>query len=171
MTSIADTVVGTLEGRGVSFSIDDGDLIIDAPPKAITDSWANTLRQHKAEILDLVAARDWKPWWDKSLSAVENMAVDDFMRIGDDGPVEDGDWDQGLIDTFPCPTCGHLLAWWDMLGGQHCIRCESPLKSSLLSRKAERLKRRAERQPETPSDPQPEAVPADRLIATGNVSE
>ena len=43
--SIAQTVINTLESRGVTFGVEDGDLVIDAPPGVITTSWANTLKR------------------------------------------------------------------------------------------------------------------------------
>jgi hypothetical protein len=48
-------------------------------------------------------------------------------------------------EITPCPTCNALEAWWDMLGNQHCLRCDPPRRARRLADKAKRLRRRADR--------------------------
>ena len=42
----------------------------------------------------------------------------------------------------PCSTCGSLMAWWDVLGGQHCMVCEAAAlaRSRRLAARATELK-------------------------------
>jgi hypothetical protein len=44
----------------------------------------------------------------------------------------------------PCLACGSLMAWWDILGGQHCMVCDTaPLaRSRRLAARAAELRRR-----------------------------
>ena len=105
----------------------------------VTASWANTLKQHKPAVIELVAARDWKPWWDKSLSAAENMSIEDFMQFSNGDPEAIPDWEHGPVESSPCTSCGFLLSWWDMMGGQHCLRCEPPLTSIRLVKQRDEI--------------------------------
>jgi hypothetical protein len=50
------------------------------------------------------------------------------------------------LPTFPepCPVCGSLELWWDLLGGVHCQRCERPVleRSLRLAEKAAGIRQR-----------------------------
>jgi len=39
------------------------------------------------------------------------------------------DADGWPVDSVPadwtCPRCGGIAAWWDLLGGEHCMSCEA----------------------------------------------
>ena len=44
-------------------------------------------------------------------------------RIGDASQAND--WPGDAVDAGePCPRCGSLDKWWDLWGGEHCVRCE-----------------------------------------------
>lgn len=39
-----------------------------------------------------------------------------------------GGWPADSIDSGePCPRCGSLAKWWDIMGGEHCQQCEGAL--------------------------------------------
>lgn len=49
------------------------------------------------------------------------------------------DWEELSFPGAPCPQCGSIETWWDILGGERCKYCEvAPLKKSfgLLERAA-----------------------------------
>ena len=77
-----------------------------------------------------LAAQDWSQWR--------------YERGRYIGPESDGagDWDR-LPSPRPCAICGFLGRWFDLLGGEHCQRCEAEaLRRALaLADRAERLRR------------------------------
>ena len=85
----------------------------------------------RAEIINLLGERDWKPWWARNLTAAENAAVDEFLEYE---PDVDQAWEDCLVDVKPCEQCGSLLAWWNPYGQQRCLRCDPPLKAIELLR-------------------------------------
>ena len=57
-------------------------------------------------------------------------------------PAGDG-WESAIEPPPPCPTCGSLELWQDILGGWHCQHCDgATLRRSLaLLERAARLRR------------------------------
>ena len=91
-------------------------------------------------------------------------------------PEADRWWSVGDFESLPepgdpCPRCGSLETWWDLLGAEHCGHCEADkLKRALgLADRAARLRRRnPPRQNQAPG-----VAPVARKAAgpTGNTSE
>jgi hypothetical protein len=51
--------------------------------------------------------------------------------------------DDEIIDIpAPCATCGGIVFWWDVTGGQHCERCQPRTTGERLRRLAEWLRDR-----------------------------
>jgi hypothetical protein len=50
-----------------------------------------------------------------------------------------------VVDLQPCPVCGCLLAWWDLMGGRHCEACSPRTAGPRLRELAQRLRERYER--------------------------
>jgi hypothetical protein len=48
-----------------------------------------------------------------------------------------------LPEPKPCPQCGGLDKWWDILGGEHCTECEASkvAKCRRLAERAAELRR------------------------------
>lgn len=42
----------------------------------------------------------------------------------------------------PCPNCGGIVVWWDLLGGTHCEQCEPRTVAQRLRERAEQLRER-----------------------------
>ena len=73
----------------------DGDRLVIRGPRS-ADAVARRLLAHKAVILAAMAADDGSPC----------------------------PWDEATEPGDPCPVCGSLEKWWDILGGEHCQQCE-----------------------------------------------
>ena len=96
------------------------------------------LRQHKAGLIELL--QDGRPQTETARSADDP----------DDAALPDTDmapWDECIEPPDPCPKCGSLMIWWDVLGGQHCMICDKPKhpreKAAELRKLAARLRRSA----------------------------
>ena len=46
-----------------------------------------------------------------------------------------------VVPPPPCQQCGGFMAWWDILGGVHCLDCDPPLRSQRLREQAARIRR------------------------------
>ncbi len=136
--SAAAALVRELEARGATIGIVDGKLAIDAPEGVLTANWVTSLEKYKAEIMEVVGKRDWRPWWSDRLTVAENASVDEFMCYPPDEFVADKDWESGPVGIEPCTACGCLPAWWDGWGNKRCLKCDPPLQAiRLLKRKRE----------------------------------
>jgi hypothetical protein len=53
-------------------------------------------------------------------------------------------WEDAIPTPGPCPKCGNLELWWDMLGRQRCQRCEQAIfeRALRLAEQAKSLWRR-----------------------------
>jgi len=74
------------------------------------------------------------------------------------------DFDSLPLPGDPCPVCGSLETWWDMLGGEHCQQCERATldKAMQWADRATRLREQAQ-----PRKPAPRIAP--RCVAAGEV--
>jgi hypothetical protein len=52
-------------------------------------------------------------------------------------------WDAAEEPGPPCPECGSLEVWWDLLGGRHCQTCDGTKvrRAVGLRERAERIRR------------------------------
>ena len=74
------------------------------------------------------------------------------------------DFDSLPLPGRPCPRCGSLETWWDILGGEHCQQCERATleKSFQLTDRAAMLRKQAQ-----PRKPAPRIAPG--CVAGGMV--
>lgn len=58
-------------------------------------------------------------------------------------------WEECIEPPDPCPRCGSLMFWWDVLGREHCMMCEKPAyppgKAGELRELAKRLRQGGKR--------------------------
>ena len=141
------------DARGIRLlAAGNGRLTIDAPKGGLTPDLLQRVKTRKAELLSILTAEDVKAavCWQVTLDQLEGPAVTspDLMRHlrtaevrweggGDTtDPVEvdrypeealDADgWPSGSFEPpDPC-QCGAIEFWWDLLGHQHCERCDPP---------------------------------------------
>ena len=62
------------------------------------------------------------------------------------------DFDSLPLPGDPCPLCGSLETWWDILGGEHCQQCDRATldKAIQWADRAARLRKQAERRKPAP---------------------
>jgi hypothetical protein len=111
------TILEICRERGIILRVAGEKLVIDGPEKAVTADLLTELRQHKTHLLSLlkngVEQRDAK-------SCEKNTGT-----LNSETP-EIAPSDEPTVPPSPCSRCGGLLAWWDVLGGFHCMTCEIP---------------------------------------------
>lgn len=112
----AQALLHDLTAHGVILSAMDGQLDIDAPGEALTDELLATLRENKAELLELLA---WQS--ETNDSDVENIEMHDSAPMADEA----------------CPDCGgpvlfergkQFLHVWCPSGGYDSWRAMNGLK-------------------------------------------
>ncbi len=112
------TLLSRAAGAGLSVRADGDRLVIRGPKSA--DAVARLLLAHKAEVMEALSFADWV------------FRPDAHGRLGWETPdLDEADrwWARADFDDLPepgepCPKCGSLEAWWDLLGGQHCQHCD-----------------------------------------------
>ena len=110
-------VLATCQQRGIVLHVAGQKLTVDAPEGTLTPDLLTELRQHKAGLIELL--QDGWPETETARSAHDR----------DDAALRDTDmapWDECIEPPDPCPKCGSLMIWWDVLGGQHCMICDKP---------------------------------------------
>lgn len=93
----------------------DGILQVNAPPGVLTDRHRQQLQEHKEELARIVYVDPAPVYPTDDPDSVLNM------EIGPDG------WPVGSIlmgDLDPCPKCGTLELWKNLLGEWRCQRCD-----------------------------------------------
>ena len=144
-----------------------GDRLRYCPRSAVTPHLAALLKAHKAEVLEILLAVErtrqsvmaltvdetWEPvdgqQLDRDASPDWEMRPDAAGRMGwepADLHEEDRTWagDYREIDPpEPCTHCNSLAAWWDVLGGQHCMICDPPTESFRLFELVRKLQAKA----------------------------
>jgi len=63
-------------------------------------------------------------------------------------PLGPDGWPAKTVDPGdPCPDCGSLEVWWDLLGERHCQQCEAEKldRGRRLANRAARLRRTGRR--------------------------
>ena len=104
---------------GIHLFVESGRLRFEAPPGALTPELRSALSLHRDEIIhDL-----------QSLPTA----------CGVDGAPEDCFFDP---PTAPCPECGTLAFWTNVLGEARCQRCSPPTAALRLLERSEAIRRR-----------------------------
>ena len=102
-----------LARRGIRLEAHGGRLRY-SPRSAVTPELMEGMRNHKPELLTLVAYDRWQLY--------ESSAWDDLPE-----PLE------------PHGECSGLNCWWDATGQQHCADCDPPTASRRWLREREKL--------------------------------
>ena len=58
------------------------------------------------------------------------------------GPSALVQWEESIDPPCPCPSCGGLVFWWNVLGDRRCMACNPPTVAIRLLERAERIRRR-----------------------------
>ena len=135
--TMAQAILATCHEKGIVLGIAGEKLTVDAPEGALTPDLLAELRQHKAGLLDILQKGG------SGLAAQQSHGDPDHATapsIATDADIVP--WDECIEPPDPCPACGSLMFWWDVLGGQHCMICEEPKYSA---DKAEELREMAKR--------------------------
>jgi hypothetical protein len=107
-----------IRDAGGAVAVVGGDLRLRVPRGLLSEAERLLLAEHKPEIVRL-------------------LAVEPVVET----PVVEPDLDEEAVDPpAPCQQCGSLMAWWDVLGGVHCMDCEPPVRSERLREQAERIR-------------------------------
>jgi hypothetical protein len=114
----------------------DGDRLRFHPREVVTPDMMARLRVHKTELLTML----------QTPGAATDKFVDWIERPGPDGYVtfeSPAAADMEILDVpAPCPQCGGIVPWWDLLGELHCEHCEPRTKSEAIRRRALELRER-----------------------------
>lgn len=166
----ASEILQDLTARGVTLQAD-GDALRFTPRHALTPELLERLREHKAEILRLLAGGVDDPA-DGSAHGPDlpdpggelELAVDATGRRTWRHPDEPETETAPVPD--PCPSCGGIEQWRDLQGGWHCLRCDPCTAGPRLRKLAMRRPKQPTRPAPTPGArrPQPPVVP-DAIVA------
>ncbi|MCX7429002.1 MAG: hypothetical protein NTW96_25670 [Planctomycetia bacterium] len=52
------------------------------------------------------------------------------------------DWDDAPLPPEPCPNCGSILRWWNVLGDERCIGCDPPTRGLRFLQHVKRIRQR-----------------------------
>ena len=138
MPSAVDILLADLQQQGVHLEAH-GDRLRYCPRSALTPELVERLKAHKVELLAALRAGGVPG------ASIALPGVSPFSRW-----VQRSDWRdrmgweaQGLPDEVawwrrcdfedlpepgnPCPKCGSLEYWTDLLGGRHCQHCDGDL--------------------------------------------
>ena len=134
-----DGLILLIEARAAGLIVlADGDRLVIRGPKS-ADAVARRLLAHKAMVLAALTFADWV------------LRPDCHGRMGweaPDLPEADRWWAHCMFDDLPlpgppCPKCGSVEEWTDLLGGRHCQQCDGDLlrRSLDLAERAGRLRK------------------------------
>ena len=128
--------------RGIVLGIAGEKLTVDAPQGAIEPNLLAQFRQHKVSLLDML--HKGQPGTGTApLPADPNDAIPPKMGMAH--------WEECVEPPDPCPKCGNLMIWWDVLGGQHCMICDKPTYSIEKAAELQELAKRLREFPNTAS--------------------
>ena len=113
----AQDILNICDERGIVLITDGEKLTIDALEGTITPDLLQELRQHKASLLKILQ-KDMD-----ELDARRCESETDSLPLEN---LETTPWDECIEPPHPCPVCGGILFWWDVMGSQHCMACEAP---------------------------------------------
>jgi len=127
MGTAATDLLTDLGRLGVEL-VADGDRLRYRPQSALTPDLADRLRSHKAELLAILG------------STVRPEAAN--LPIGPGASIR---WEESIDPPDPCPGCGGLVFWWNVLGDRRCMKCDPPHpRARRLRQLAQQLRNKAE---------------------------
>ena len=98
-------VLATCQQRGIMLHVAGEKVTVDAPEGTLTPDLLAALRQYKAGLVELL--KNGRLLTETTGSANPNPPDTDVAP-----------WDKCLEPPDPCPKCGSLMIWWDVLGGR-----------------------------------------------------
>jgi len=168
---LADLLLA-LGRAGIKELVSDGERLRYRPRSALTPELAERLKAHKAELLAALRTHgrpsrlpmaaeptpDFSAW---------QLRPDHHGRLGleaPDVPEADRWWARGDFEALPdggepCPRCGSLDAWHDLVGGRRCGECDGGKlgRALQLAHRAARLRRNRPTVPRGARQPNPAA--------------
>jgi hypothetical protein len=137
--TMAQAVLAACHEKGIVLCVAGEKLTMDAPKGVITPDFLAELRQHKASLIEILQKGGSGPVAQQSRSDLDHSTAPGVPNDADIMP-----WEECIEPPSPCPKCGCLMVWWDVLGGQHCMICEKPKhaveKAAELRELAKRLR-------------------------------
>ena len=135
----AQAILATCHENGIVLGVAGEKLTVDAPEGVITPDFLAELRQHKASLIEILQKGGSGPAAQQSRRDLDHTTTPSMATDSDIVP-----WEECIEPPDPCPKCGSLMFWWDVLGGQHCMICEKPKygveKAAQLRELARRLR-------------------------------
>ena len=110
--------------RGILLTVSGENLGVDAPEGTVTPDLMDGLRQHKSSLLDILRRDEGEP---EVPQCDVKSCTEALPTIPADADVTT--WEECIEPPEPCPKCGSLMFWWDMLGRIHCMTCDVPTYS------------------------------------------
>jgi len=132
-----EAILANCRDRGIMLSAAGEKPCVDAPKGALTPDLLDALRHHKPDLLDILRRDEGAP---ESTPWEVEFRTEALSAIATD--VHATPWEECIEPPDPCPTCGGLMFWWDMLGGHHCMDCHP---SRCPDEEAEQLRQLADR--------------------------
>jgi hypothetical protein len=120
-TAVVQAILETCHDQGIVLSVAGEKLSIDAPEGAVSSDLLDGLRQHKAILLDILRNDKNEP---EMAHYIGESSPPTPPSIATD--VDIVSWDGCPEPPDPCPKCGSLMLWWNLLGRQYCMICEKP---------------------------------------------
>jgi len=137
--TIAQAILATCHENGIVLGVAGEKLTVDAPEGVITSHFLAELRQHKASLIEILRKGGSGPAAQQSRGDLDQTTAPGIPNDADILP-----WEEYIEPPDPCPKCGSLMIWWDVLDGQHCMICEKPKygveKAAQLRELARRLR-------------------------------
>ena len=147
-------VLNAIRQAGGRAIVEAGDLQISCPPGTLTPEEAACLREHKADLVRILAPADEERsalQWIECLSPAKADAVLSKARkewgeiVSFCATVDEADpWPPLAAgdQPTPCVWCDSLEAWQDMTGRWHCATCDPPRKALRLLKRAKMIRQR-----------------------------
>jgi hypothetical protein len=116
---------------GLTVMVEGDRLVVRGPKRA--GKLALQLLNSKAEVTAAMARADTAPPGQPTGGTVE--FGDDVIAV----------WDDSLDVPDPCPVCGSVLRWWNLLGHARCLICDPPATALKLLARLQSIRQRDER--------------------------
>ena len=170
--TVVEELLRDLRSAGIKKIVPHGDRLKYCPKSAMPPELGQRVHAHKPDLM--VALSNGSSLAESHESSSDVLGIqarlqgDELSRICPSQDVRDAieadreqleasmqemsdaatenDWPRSSVDPGkPCATCGSLDKWWDIVGGEHCQRCERDkvLRSQRIARRAAQLRKRS----------------------------